>query len=136
MIRAALAVLLALAGPAAAQEPPTPIRFARGASSAVLEGAVIRGERALYGLEARAGQRLAVRVASPERNAVVQIYEPGARRRVEEGVLEVEGRALPGAGEGEDARAWSGALPRSGTYLLVVGGTRGNASYRLEVSVR
>lgn len=115
---------------------PTPIRFAPGASSAEVRGAVIRGERALYTLEARAGQRLTLRVAAPEGNAAFQLYAPGARPQTRDFGVEIDGRALPGAGEGEDATRWTGTLPQSGAYLLVVGPTRGNASYRLTVTIR
>jgi len=31
---------------------------------------------------------------------------------------------------------WNGALPRSGDYVIEVGGTRGNATYKLKVTVR
>ena len=113
-----------------------PIRFARGASSAEVRGAVVRGERALYGLEARAGQRMSVRIAAPERNAVFQIYAPGAQPERREIGLEVAGRALSSAGEGDDARRWTGVLPQSGAYMLVVGATRGNATYQLTVEIR
>ena len=122
---ALLPVLLALVlGAAAAQDATRRIRFARGATSATVEGAVVRGERAAYLVGARAGQRMRVRVASPERNAVFQLHGPG------------KVGALPGAGETDDATAWSGVLPRSGDYRIVVGGTRGNAEYRLRVEIR
>lgn len=120
---------LALAAPALAQQE---IRFARGASSAVLEGSVLRGERAAYTLSARAGQAMTLRIASPEDNAVFQLYAPGARLTAQG----VAGTALPGAAEGEDARSWQGRLPAGGAYLILVGATRGNAAYRLEVGVR
>ena len=120
---ALLPLLLALAlGAADTAQAPQRIRFARGSSSAVVRGAVARGERAVYLVGARAGQRMRVRVASPEKNAVFQLYAPG-------------GGALPGAGETDDATAWSGDLPRSGDYRIVVGGTRGNASYALHVGI-
>jgi hypothetical protein len=77
-----------------------------------------------------------LRIAAPERNAVFQVYEPGARAETNDSVLEVAGEALPGAGEGDDARRWTGVLPRSGVYLLVVGATRGNATYRLTIAIR
>ena len=51
-----------------------PIRFARGASSAEVRGAVVRGERALYSLEARGGQRMSLRIAAVEGNAAFQVY--------------------------------------------------------------
>ena len=113
-----------------------PIRFARGASGAEVRGAVVRGERALYSLQARGGQRMSLRIAAPERNAVVQVYAPGAMPEVKDSILEVAGETLPGAGEGDDATRWAGVLPRTGAYLLVVGSTRGNATYRLTVSIR
>lgn len=113
-----------------------PIRFARGASSAEIRGAVVRGERALYSIEARGGQRMSLRIAAPERNAVFQVYAPGAKVETNDSALEVAGEALPGAGEGDDATRWTGVLPRTGAYILVVGPTRGNATYRLSVSIR
>ncbi|WP_270938167.1 hypothetical protein [Falsiroseomonas oryzae] len=129
MRRALLLAALVLATPAAAQQE---IRFARGAASAVMEGAVPRGERATYSLGARAGQTMTLRIAAPEDNAVFQIYAPGARITPDG----VAGTALKGAGEGEDARQWQGVLPADGRYLIVVGATRGNATYRLQVAIR
>ena len=109
----------------------TEVRFARGTSSAMLAGSIVRGERAAYSLGARAGQRMSLRITSDEDNAVFQLYAPGARLTPEG----VSGTALPGAGEGEDARRWEGTLPKDGSYLIVVGATRGNASYRLDVTI-
>lgn len=137
----AAALLCALApapAPALGQAEPQvqPIRFARGSSGAEVSGTVVRGERALFSLEARAGQTLTARITAPEGNAVFQLWHPGAVPRQQDGMAMVEGTALPGAGEGEDARSWSGRLPASGAYLIVVGGTRGNAQFRLSVAVR
>jgi hypothetical protein len=137
MQRLLIATLVAsLASVSAAQESAKPIRFARGATSAAIEGAVVRGDRDLYTLGARQGQAAQFSIASAEKNAVFQIYAPGAVHSLQDGIHEVSGTALPGAGEADDATAWSGRLPASGTYLIVVGGTRGNASYRLSVAVR
>ncbi len=112
------------------------IRFERGASGKDLSGAVIRGERSLYSLDARSGQRLSVSISAAEDNAVFQIYGPGARaERRDYGVEILGGKTLPGAGEGDDAKKWSGILPDTGTYLLVVGPTRGNATYTLTVLI-
>ena len=99
------------------------IQFARGSSSATVKGSVIRGERDRYYLGASKGQTMSVKISSEEDNAVFQIYLPG------------EQEALPGAGDGEDAKEWSGELPRDADYVIVVGGTRGNASYTLKVSI-
>jgi hypothetical protein len=129
-------VFVLVASPVLADVASEPIRFARGASSATVEGAVVRGDRALYTIEARQGQRMIVRIFALEKNAAFELYEPDARFEERDSILEVSGQALPGAGEGDDATRWSGTLPRSGTYLVVVGGTRGNASYRLTVEIR
>ena len=99
------------------------IRFARGASSATMSGTVVRGDRDRYYLGAKKGQRMSVKITSEEDNAVFQVYLPG------------EEKALPGAGDGDDATAWSGELPGDAEYVIVVGGTRGNATYKLKVSV-
>ncbi len=99
------------------------IQFARGASSATVSGAVVRGDRDRYYLGAKKGQTMSVKITSQEDNAVFQIYLPG------------EEDALSGAGDGDDARDWSGELPRDAEYVIVVGGTRGNATYKLTVSI-
>jgi hypothetical protein len=112
------------------------IQFARGASSAQVRGAVVRGESALYSVEAREGQHMSLRIVSTEKNAVVQVYAPGAKQEIRDSVLHMSGDTLPGAGEGDDAARWTGTLPGSGVYVLVVGSTRGNATYRLTVSIR
>jgi hypothetical protein len=113
-----------------------PIHFAHGTSSADVRGAVIRGERTLYSVEARAGQHMSLRITALEDNAVFQVYTPGAKPRMRGDALEIVGEALPGAGEGDDATRWTGVLAHSGAYLLVVGATRGNASYRLTIAIR
>jgi hypothetical protein len=108
---------------AAAEGVTSRVRFARGSSSATMKGAVIRGERDIYIVGANGGQSMSVTIASLERNAVFQIEAPG-------------GNELRGASETDDAVRWSGPLPASGDYRIIVGGTRGNASYTLRVSIR
>lgn len=126
---------LGIPEPARSAQEVEPIRFARGALSAEVSGAVIRGERALYSVEARGSQRMSLRIAAAENNAVFQLYAPGVEPGTGGSASEITGDALPGAGEGDDATWWTGVLPRSGVYLLVVGATRGNATYRLTVGV-
>jgi hypothetical protein len=55
--------------------------------------------------------------------------------RDSDGLLEFHGKSLHGAADGEDATRWTGRLPRTGTYLIVVGGTRGNARYSMDVKI-
>jgi hypothetical protein len=92
--------------------------------SKTVSGSVIRGERARHTVNAKAGQTLEVNVTSEEDNAVFQIYLPG------------EKGTLPGAGEMDDATKFSGEVPTDGEYVIVVGPTRGNATYKLSYSVK
>ena len=87
-------------------------------------GSVISGQRARHTVNARSGQTLEVNVTSDEDNAVFQIYLPG------------EKGTLPGAGEMDDAKKFSGKVPTDGEYVIVVGPTRGNTTYKLSYSVK
>ena len=129
---AAFLTLALWATPALAGSIAKPLAFARGASEATVSGAAARGESVRYELGARAGQRMSVVVTAAEQNAVFQIYAPGFKV----GPDGVTGKTLAGAGEGEDAQKWAGRLPASGTYAIVVGPTRGSATYKLTVGIR
>src|SRR5687768_10887543 len=65
------------------------VRFARGRTTAILKGAVVRGTQDRYILGARQGQTMIVHIASREKNAVFTILDPG-------------GTALEGTDEGLD----------------------------------
>lgn len=113
------------------------IRFPAGKSSIVIKQSVIRGENDQYFLSARAGQKMEVGISALEKNAAITIYQPGYRvGKDSDSILEVKGATLQGAGEGDDATGWRGVLPKSGRYLILVGPTRGNATYELKVEVR
>ena len=99
------------------------IKFARGKSSATVSNSVIRGDQDTYIVGARGGQRMTVKVTSLENNAAFQIEYP-------------HGEYLEGAGEMDDATNVTVLLPDSGDYRIIVGGTRGNATYRLTVSIK
>ena len=132
-------VLLLGAQSAIAVEPvPTPrkIFFATGSTRGTIGGHVLRGARDLYSLTATAGQFMTVTLTTPDDNAVFQIYEPGTTLgRDADGILEFHGASLHVAGDGNDATRWSGRLPRTGTYLIAVGSTRGNARYSMDVRI-
>jgi hypothetical protein len=140
-MKTVLSLLLLVLGAAIVQaaEPvptPKPIFFAKGSSSGTVGGHMLRGERNLYSLKAGAGQTLTIEMTAPDNNAVFQVYEPGTTiGRDADGLLEFHGKALAGANDGDDATRWSGRLPQSGTYIVVVGGTRGNARYSLDVKI-
>ncbi len=113
------------------------VKFQKDSNATVIEQSVIRGESDLYYLTARAGQTLTVSLSALEKNAVFTIYRPGVTVTTEpDGIADIKGKTLSGAGESDDATTWKGRLPDSGRYLLVVGGTRGNATYKLKISIR
>ncbi|MCM3869949.1 MAG: hypothetical protein ND895_04555 [Pyrinomonadaceae bacterium] len=99
------------------------VRFARGRTTAILKGAVVRGTQDRYILGAREGQTMIVHLTSREKNAVFTILGPDAT-------------ALQGTDEGLDATDWTGELPLSGDYSIWVSPTRGNATYTLELTIR
>jgi hypothetical protein len=133
LVPALLALLVAAAGVPA--EPVHTIQFARGKSSTSIDGAVARGERSLYAFSARAGQRLVVSATAEEQNVAFQVWRPGYRLPVDTGG-DIAGRTLTGAGPEDDASDWDGRLPATGRYLLVVGATRGGATYRLHIAIK
>jgi hypothetical protein len=98
------------------------LRFPKGFSGVTLKGGVIRGDSDIYLLKAGKGQTMKVTITSIENKAVFQIYAPNSK-------------ALKGADEGDDAMKWKGKLPLSGDYQIIIGGTRGNASYSITVEV-
>ena len=121
---------------AAACPPARPVRFATGASEITLSGGIPRGERDCYTLSARKGQMLTVEQSdTPDTNIVLQIYQPPWRIVGSPDQMAVGGTTLPGTAEGEDARRFSGTLPATGDYLLVVGTSRGSGAYRLRVEI-
>jgi len=99
------------------------VKFARGRTTAVLKGAVVRGTQDRYILGARSGQTMIVHITSREKNAVFTILGP-------------DGTALEGTEEGADTTDWTGELPLSGDYSIWVSPTRGNAAYTVEVTIR
>ena len=134
-----LALLLGAAAAAGAAEPvPTPkmIFFSTGSTRGSTGGHVLRGARDLYSVKAIAGQAMTVTITAPDDNAVFQIYEPGTQiGRDADGLLQFTGKALSRADDGDDATRWTGRLPHGGTYLIVIGSTRGNARYSMDVKI-
>ena len=96
------------------------IEFARGTSGTTIEGAVLRGEYAVYLLEMSKGQTLTVDIASLEDNAAVSVYTP-------------DGHHISDNEDGVGSRSM--VLPASGVYEVSVSSIRGNASFTLDVSV-
>lgn len=99
------------------------LRFAPGADSATIKTSVVNGTRDLYLVGAQKGQVMSIRIVSLEDNAVFDVVAPpngtGKRQTLK-----------------QEAFTWSSTLSATGDYQIVVGSTRGNASYRLQVTIR
>lgn len=122
----ALVAALHLTGMCATKQE---VKFKRGESSASVAGNVIRGERDQYTIGAGQGQYLSLTMLSLENNAVFDVYQPGFKVSAEG---DVQGQRLNGA---SGVTRFTGQLPVKGQYLIVVGGTRGNADYKLSVGI-
>ncbi len=135
-VLSALALLPSFTSVSAAEPIPSPkpIYFATGSSSGTVGGHVLRGERALYSVKIPpGGATLTITLTAPDDNAVFQIYEPGTTiGQDKDGLLEFHGKALQ---EGADTTRWRGQLNRPGVYLIVIGSTRGNAKYSMDVKL-
>lgn len=59
-----------------------------------------------------------MKITSLEKNAVFNVIAP-------------DGKTIK-----QEATTWSGKLPANGDYQIIVGGTRGNASYELTVEIK
>ena len=81
-----------------------------------------------------------IHVSSTASGITFQVYPPDATlAKGADGVALVTGRALPDAGPSDNAKAWIGAVPRDGNYLILVamsaGGGSAPAPYNLAVSL-
>ena len=94
------------------------IRFSPGASSGTVENAVVRGSRNIHVLKAKQGQVMNLKMTSVESNALFDVIAPN-------------GQVLKSG-----ATQTSLKLPATGTYEIIIGGTRGNANYKLTVNIR
>ncbi len=99
------------------------LQFAPGTYSTTLEDAVVRGTRDIYLVGASQGQTIMIKIASIENNASFAVMAPpnkaGQRRTLT-----------------PDAVNWTTTLPASGDYQIIVGSSRGNASYKLQVIIK
>ncbi|MEL6232388.1 MAG: hypothetical protein AAFR24_20985 [Cyanobacteria bacterium J06627_3] len=94
------------------------VEFLPGKSAAIVSNSVIRGERDVYLLGANGGQQMDVSVKALENNAVFDVISPSGYILSRETVSE------------------SFFLPHTGDYQVIVGGTRGNATYELTIGIQ
>lgn len=103
--------------------PPSPqgltqrIQVPSGALSTNVEGSVVLGTRNTYLLRTQRGQTLSFNLDATEGNAVFDVVAPN-------GVTVAQGTDF-----------WNGTSNANGDYRIIVGSTRGNANYNLNVAV-
>jgi hypothetical protein len=137
LLAASICAFIALAGPtpSLAESPIRELAIKANVSPIKVRGAVVRGSRDYLVFEGRVGQTFFISIGSLERNAEFSIYGPGFEISPEAAVP-IFGRTLAKAGIEDDATKWAGKLPDSGKYLIVIGSSRGNATYTLTISLR
>jgi hypothetical protein len=122
-----LTLLLFTASTAWAQKR---VKFPAGRTTAILKGKTTGGpsesggmKPVSYVLRARKGQQITLHLTSAKKNAVFSVYSPGMEPMT------------GGAWEGTD---WSGTLPKSGDYEIIVfpRDEATNTTFTLEVTVR
>ncbi len=91
--------------------------FDAGRSGTTVSNSVVRGDRDVYVLGARGGQQMYLSITSLEDNAVFDVVEPSG------GIL------------GTEMTDEMIFLPHTGDYEIIVGGTRGNATYDLSIDI-
>ncbi len=94
------------------------VYFDAGKSSTSVTGSVVRGDRDLYTLTARGGQSMNLSMTSLENNAAFDVVDPS-------------GLIL-----GTELTKEKILLPHTGDYQIIVGGTRGNATYDLAIAIK
>ena len=87
-------------------------------TSTTVSKAVVRGDRDLYQLTAQGGQEMKLSISSLENNAVFDVVSPS-------GII-----------LGTELTEESIFLPHTGDYEIIVGGTRGNATYDLSIEIQ
>ncbi|MBD2124027.1 hypothetical protein [Trichocoleus sp. FACHB-262] len=94
------------------------VQFEADRNSTVVNHAVIRGERDLYLLKAQGGQQMKIVLTSTEQNATFDVVSPS-------------GYILTTGAQSETV-----PLPHTGDYQVIVGSTRGNATYELQITIQ
>ncbi|MGC1307034.1 MAG: hypothetical protein WA885_07375 [Phormidesmis sp.] len=94
------------------------VYFGSGKSGTTVSDSVVRGDRDVYILTAQGGQQMDLAITALENNAVFDIVDPS-------------GLIL-----GTELTKETVFLPHTGDYKIIVGGTRGNATYDLAIAIK
>jgi hypothetical protein len=95
------------------------LQFKRGASEATVQGKVSIALPDTYLLGARAGQTMTVRLTAPRKAVRFMVMSPTTRSLV-----------------ADNARDWSGVLPETGDYTIIIDSDDRNSTYTMTVSIK
>lgn len=95
------------------------VQFKRGASSTTLQGKVSIALPDTYLVGARAGQVMTVELTAPRKSVRFHVMSPTTRSLV-----------------ADNRRSWTGALPESGDYTILVDADAEGGTYSMTISIK
>lgn len=95
------------------------LQFKRGTSSATVTGKVSIALPDTYLVGARAGQVMTVKLSAPRKAVRFLVMSPTTRNLV-----------------ADNARDWSGTLPETGDYYIIIDSDERNSTYSMTVSIK
>lgn len=117
------ALLLALSGTGNAKDIIHNVQFSQKMPALEYDGAVARGDRDIFLLNANQGGNMTVHLSTLERNGCLKVTQLGG---------DLVGGSVE---ECENGFYWVGVLPKAGAYSIEVSPTRGGVQYKIEVSI-
>lgn len=95
------------------------VQFRRGSSSATLQGRVSIALPEHYLVGARAGQVMTVQLTSPQKSVRLTLMTPTSTTLL-----------------ADNARSWSGALPETGDYSIIIDGDERGGTYTMTITIK
>ena len=95
------------------------VQFKRGSSSATVQGKVSIALPDTYLVGARAGQLMTVQLTSPQKSVRFLVMSPVSTSLI-----------------ADNARSWTGTLPETGDYHIIVDGDERGGTYSMTISIK
>ncbi|HKS10790.1 MAG TPA: hypothetical protein VJS13_14660 [Pyrinomonadaceae bacterium] len=95
------------------------VQFSRGSSSATVQGKVSIALPDQYLVGARAGQVMSVQLTSPQKSVRFMVSSPQSTSLI-----------------ADNARSWTGTLPETGDYHIIVDGDERGGTYSMTISIK
>lgn len=95
------------------------VQFSRGSSSATVQGKVSIALPDQYQVGARAGQVMSVQLTSPQKSVRFLVMSPKSTNLL-----------------ADNARTWTGTLPETGDYHIIVDGDERGGTYSMTITIK